>query len=179
MSSTMAYPQWNFGFANTVAGTTSLQSWGGGPWGSRSYPYYQLYAPNNAGGWLVDYLYNGEFVRIDNVAFWIYFAYDSPILNPGSGFNVSGSINANGPYCVQNSCTFSWTCTYASSAVSPYGVYPSSTGAIPFAGTAYWETIGSSSPQGYVYSGCLLTSDISDPPYYQTYTTFVFYTFVN
>ena len=116
---------------------TSLQSWGGGPWGSRSYPYYQLYAPNNAGGSLVDYLYNGEFVRIDNVAFWIYFAYDSPILNPGSGFNVSGSINANGPYCVQNSCTFSWTCTYASSAVSPYGVYPSSTGAIPFAGTAY------------------------------------------
>lgn len=168
-SSTMNFPQWNSGFAYTTADTSQVTSW----------VTYNLCAgsgctvPTSPHGYWEDFNDSNQFVRIDNVAFWINFPSDNYNVAQYSSFDdYPGTLNAEGNptvYCAGTSCPVTWSCTFLP--VPPAYPWEYVSTYAPAGGLDYGtDTYGSA--LGWYYKGCTVTETGTSPI---EFSSFIFY----
>ena len=178
---TTAFPRWNSGYAYTYEGSTlvNTSSWTTFVTSNQSSGYPP--APPTPQNYYMDFPYS-YFVRLDNLAFWISYPFDSVSVPPGGGYNDQyGSLNSNGPtsgfplqVCTGTGCPYTMGCTTPTWVLTATaGVYFSY---VPVTSQFYDITMSSSAPVGWEYSGCTVTVTSTTP---NEVSSFVFYTYVS
>jgi hypothetical protein len=163
ISNTMSFPQWNFGFDGTEAGSTAIltSDWSG---------FFCSVAsgcsnvPASPHGYYWDYPLT-YWVRIDNEAFSLYYPTDAFSINPGYTYYVSNGLfkaagSGSSNYCSATTCPDTLLCTTGITGSSTtYGT----AGYVPNSGDFYDPFVPLGTTPGSYYGSCALTVTSTSP----------------